>query len=133
MKFKFWLLATISALSLNVAAVISSGKTSQGRGFISGGIGEDERAQIDSLKNGYNLSLVTAMPSGEYLAAATVVIHNSKGRVLNTVMTGPWLLVDLAPGAYQVTAYFGGEKQAKLVTIPQTGRQTLHFYFSEEL
>jgi len=73
----------------------------------SGGVSEDERADLRRAASTYNLWLVTAMRGrGEYIANARVTIWREPSRVavLDKPLDGPWLLVDLPPGRYSVEA-----------------------------
>src|ERR1700694_936967 len=72
---------------------------------ISGGAGEDARQELLAKESEYNLKIITADKSGDYLAGVQVVIESAmKERVLDTTMDGPILLVKLTPGTYTIRA-----------------------------
>lgn len=86
--------------------------------FTSGGVGETERAELDDMSQAYNLRVVTARPTGEYLSAVNVDIRNGQGAsVLNTVTEGPWLLVRLPPGTYTVQATAGNQTRQTAIRV----------------
>jgi len=73
--------------------------------YISGGVGADEREAFAAKEREYNLKIVAADKSGDYLADVQVVIESArKERVLDTTMDGPILLAKLAPGTYTIRA-----------------------------
>jgi hypothetical protein len=46
-----------------------------------------------------------ASAGGHYLSSIQVVVTDDSGReIVNTTTAGPWLILDLAPGTYQVQA-----------------------------
>lgn len=86
--------------------------------FTSGGVGETERAQMDEASRAYNLRVVMARPTGEYLSGVRVNIHNAQGAaILSTVTEGPWLLVRLPPGTYTVQAATGDQTRQAAVRV----------------
>ncbi len=90
--------------------------------YVSGGVGESERAELDALSNQFNLRMLFAMQgSGEYLSAVRVNILDARGEtVLTAESRGPWFFAQLAPGDYTVEASVPGEARQQ----PQ--RQTAH-------
>lgn len=97
-------------------------RTDQGVRYISGGVGEGERTELNSLSDQFNLRLLFAMQgSGEYLSAVRVNILDKQGTsVLNVESKGPWLLAQLEPGDYIVEASATDQGQ------PLAHRQTAH-------
>lgn len=90
--------------------------------YVSGGVGEGERAALDAQSNQFNLRLLFAMQgSGEYLSAVRVNILDARGETILTAESkGPWFFAQLAPGDYTVEASVPGQAQQQ----PQ--RQTVH-------
>ena len=90
--------------------------------YVSGGVGEGERAELDALSNQFNLRLLFAMQgSGEYLSEIRVnIVDAGGGTVLSAESKGPWFFAQLAPGDYTVEASAPGQAQQQ----PQ--RQTAH-------
>jgi len=82
------------------------------------GTSEEERAQAEAKP--HSLRLVYAQPGGSYLGDVTTRIADSGGQVLvETTCEGPWLVVDLPGGSYEVTATYRGEEKTQRVTVEE--------------
>jgi hypothetical protein len=96
--------------------------------YLSGGAGADAREELLAKEKEYNLKIITAENSGDYLAGVTVVIESAKkGQVLDTTMEGPILLAKLAPGTYTIRATSDGQTLTRTVTIPAQGLRQVDF------
>ncbi len=101
--------------------------------YVSGGVGEGERAALDAQSNQFNLRLLFAMQgSGEYLSAVRVNILDARGEtVLTAESKGPWFFAQLAPGDYTVEASVPGQAQQQpqrqTVYIQGSGQTRLDF------
>jgi hypothetical protein len=96
--------------------------------YISGGVGTDSRDELLAKESEYNLKIVVAATSGDYLADVKIVIDSARNeRVLDATMEGPILLARLAPGTYTVRATSDAQTQAKTVTIASQGLRQLDF------
>ena len=127
-------LALVTALAAFPAASMNEGRTSQDRPFVSGGVDEAEIADIRTKQPFFALSLLTAAKgSGAYLAGVRVRILDGKGQsVVETEMDGPYLLVDLQPGKYQLEAVNEGETQKRALAIAEGRQQRLVIYFKSD-
>jgi hypothetical protein len=95
---------------------------------ISGGAGADAREELLAMEREYNLKIIAAENSGDYLANVKVVIESSrKALVLDTTMDGPILLAKLAPGTYTIKATSDGQTLTRTVTIPAQGLRQADF------
>jgi hypothetical protein len=100
--------------------------------FITGGIGEEEEAQLKSVSRDFNTQVLVTGQQGEYLSGAMVRVLNEQGaEVLATDGAGPYFFTQLPPGNYtvEVTAQQGGIKKSAL-HVPQTGTAKEHFRFT---
>lgn len=96
--------------------------------YVSGGVGTDSREDLQSKEAEYNLKIVAAATSGDYLADVQIVIAGSRnGPVLDATMEGPILLAKLSPGTYTVKATSDAQTQTKTVTIPTQGQRQIDF------
>ena len=96
--------------------------------YVSGGTGVDERQALLAKERDFNLKIVVAETSGDYLADVRVVIESAKKeRVLETKMEGPILLAKLVPGAYTIRATSYKRAQTKPVTITAEGLRRVDF------
>ena len=120
---------------LFVAAMVAASAWADERltAYISGGIGEEERAQFEASKDYFNLRLVfAARRSGEYLSAVRVRVADEAGvALLEDDSEGPFFYIRLAPGTYEVTCWYGDEAQTKRVRLGEKRAETLVLYWTE--
>ena len=96
--------------------------------YISGGVGADSREELLAKEKEYNLKIIAAEKSGDYLADVKLVIESArKERVLDTTMAGPILLAKLAPGTYTIRATSERQTLTQTVTIPAQGLRQVDF------
>jgi hypothetical protein len=96
--------------------------------YMSGGAGADAREELLAKEKEYNLKIIVAEKSGDYLAGVKVVIESArKMQVLDTTMEGPILLAKLAPGTYTIRATSDGQTLTRTVTIPAQGLRQVDF------
>ena len=125
------ILATALAASAAPATAMVRGTTDTGRNFVSGGIGSDEVATLNLERSHYALAILTAARgSGAFLADIHIRITDAHAAVvLDTVMDGPWLLVDLPAGRYDIQASLDNRVQRTNLTFGSSGHQQATFYF----
>ena len=87
--------------------------------YMTGGIGEEERQAMQSVKNDYNLSLVSADKSGAYVGDTQVVISDREGKELLNTESGPLFYAELPPGRYVVEGTSQGQTRQQNVTIAE--------------
>lgn len=99
--------------------------------FISGGVGDEDRATLRQVARDYNLHLQFAIQgSGEYLADVNVTLSDDKGKaLLDTISDGPLFFARVPSGRYKLTVAEGGKGQTRDVTIPATGIVSQSFYW----
>lgn len=82
-------------------------ETKTGLPYISGGVGVEEQAQMRKQSAAFNVKLVFALKSKEYIASVKVMIEDRNGNeLLNTVSEGPWFYIQLPPGVYRLKCTF---------------------------
>lgn len=102
----------------------------EGVRYMTGGVGEEERNQLLASAQDFNMKLVFAEKSGDYLADVNVAIADSTGRkVLEARADGPLMLAQLPPGNYRVTAMANGREQTRNASVARTGQRSLTFYW----
>lgn len=110
---------------LATAAVLLLTFTGEARAevpFVSGGASAEARQELLAQEQHYNLKIVAAEKSGDYMADVQVVIDSArKERVLETSMEGPILLAKLRPGTYTISATFEAKTLTRTVTVPAQG------------
>ena len=108
----------------------------QGIPYVSGGIGFEEREQLNAIGKNYNLKLVFAGKDGKWVSDINVEISDSSGKkVLNAASEGPWFFSKLPPGKYTVTVTMMEKmrkEMKKRVNIGKVQKQTtLYFHWDE--
>ena len=128
---KSTLLGTALVLtSFASSAAITEGRTVNDRSYISGGIGLEESERLKQMADKYSLQLIVSSRAGAYLADTRVVITGAAGqKVLDLPLDAPWLLVDLAPGAYKLVVAHAGHTQERNVTITPSKREQVSVQF----
>ena len=102
------------------SAGLVRGKTAAGWDYLSGGVTAGERVTMHAERRRYSLWVSTvARPSGAYLTDARLRIVDSKDKsmVLDRTMDGPWFMVNLPPGRYEVMGAYLGDRAARLQTL----------------
>lgn len=108
-------------------------RTASGVSYISGGIGTDSTDRLSSLASAYNLKLVFALNSGEYVSDVRVAIANAAGKtLLDATSEGPWLLTRLPPGNYRIVATFADHAVTRQVAVGATNLRTVDFRWVSE-
>lgn len=100
-------------------AALPEAQTQNGITYLSGGIGLNESEAMKAAAKDYTLMITCSVqPTGEYLADVKVNITDKSGSpVLETVIDGPMLLVQLAPGQYRISAESDGVTMNRTVDI----------------
>ncbi|HJV68443.1 hypothetical protein [Ideonella sp.] len=126
------LLALVAATATAFSAhALMRGTTADGSPFVEGGIGADETTALEAQRDQYSLWLITAVRvSGAYLAEVQLRITDERGRVLlERKMSGPWLLVNLPLGRYELQASYRGETLRRTATIHAGDHHQVIFHF----
>ena len=125
-------------VSLNsVAATTANGdgivQTPGGVSYVSGGVGLESIERLTALSGNFNLKLVFAMKSGDYLSNVKVAITDARGNTLvDTVSDGPWLLTKLPTGSYQIAASYAGATEKRSVAVSAGNLRTLDFRWATD-
>ena len=101
--------------------------------YVSGGVGTESIDQLESISSQFNLKLIFALKSGEYLSGVHIAISNAKGKsILDTTSEGPWFMTKLPVGHYQVVATSAGKVQKRQVDVDGTKLKTVDFRWGSE-
>jgi len=124
----------MSAFAASQAMAATQGQSPQGWAFLDGGIGQTETESMESERGKYSLWIMTAgRTSGAHLPDAEVTIMDSKGQpVFERRLEGPWLMIDLPLGRYEVRSRHGQESQTRITTIHPGDHHQIVFYFDVE-
>ncbi|MBK5966224.1 hypothetical protein CCR95_19580 [Thiocystis minor] len=106
--------------------------------YVSGGIGESERNELNALSSQFNLHLLFATQgSGEYLSAVRVnILDTQDAPVLTAESKGPWFYAQLPPGDYSIEVTPTGrrgqdETQRKTVHLDGSSQARFDFYWKK--
>ena len=107
--------------------------SAQGIAYVSGGVGAESIAKLQALVGDFNLKLVFALTAGDYLSGIRVVVTDKTGKMLlESTSEGPWFLLHLPIGDYQVGATFAGISMVRQVVVGAATRQTVDFRWATD-
>jgi len=118
-------LAAVSGVSASDDAVV---QTAGSVTYVSGGVGTESIDRLNALAADFNLKLVFALSSGEYVSGVRVAIADAKGTtVLEATSDGPWFLARLPNGNYQVVATHADKALKRPVSVGPGKIRTVDF------
>lgn len=127
--------ALIIFASMQVGALAQSAPqpaSQNGVSYVTGGVGEDEEALFRSAASRYNLRMTFTSKAGNYLSDVDVIITAKVGRPVLTVRTqGPFLFVQLPPGAYEIAAKAHQVAQTRKIVVASRGANELRFSWED--
>ncbi len=83
--------------------------------YLTGGIGDEEMAQLKAEENNYNVRIMMSATGGAYIGDVMVRVIDDKGAVVATSESaGPYFYIQLPAGTYvvEMTSRAGGIKKA---------------------
>ena len=108
-------------------------QTLGGVSFVSGGVGQDSIERISPLVSNFNLKMIFALNSGDYLSDVRVAIADTKGHIfLDTMSEGPWFLTKLPVGTYQITVTYSGHAIKREIVVGTAKLKTVDFRWATE-
>ena len=112
-----------SAPSATRSSYFVRDKTADGLAYVSGGVSIGDRQAMHAEQKKYSLWVATvAKPSGAYLADVKLKIVDAKSRrsVVERTLEGPWYMIALPPGRYDVQGTFRADGASADQTLSQT-------------
>ena len=131
------ILSALVALPLLLAGTLALAdpepQTQDGVGYVSGGVGKDERATLGTMRKDYNLAVLFARKSDRsFLSDIKVKVSDQSGKVvLEQTSNGPWLYVNLNAGKYKLSAEDDGEMVTRKVSVNEKHTTRLVVYFKK--
>ncbi|MEQ1775806.1 MAG: carboxypeptidase regulatory-like domain-containing protein [Burkholderiales bacterium] len=126
-------LLTIATLAPAAGADDAVMQTTGGVSYVSGGVGTDSIDRLSALSKDFNLKLVFALNSGDYVSGVGVAISDTAGKsLLNIMSDGPWLLTKLPAGNYQIVATFAGTAVTRRATVGAANLNTVDMRWASE-
>lgn len=100
--------------------------------YMSAGVGEDRTSPTPQGPTPWTLKMVFAeKQSRSYVSDVDVVITDAEGKEVVTAFSdGPWFLVGLPRGTYELQATYEGTTEKQSVTVADETMKTLYFLFS---
>ena len=96
--------------------------------YLSGGVGEEELEAIRASERNFNVKLLFAERDGAYLGGVEVLLINAAGdTVFEGQSLGPFLLLRLPGGSYEVRASANGEIRKGRLSVTAKGRHAAVF------
>lgn len=112
------LLAVVLSPVVSLRAEALSIQDFHGVKYVTGGVGQDERDYLKSVQQQFNLGLMFAASSGEFLSSVRIMVTDSRGNmVLDAVADGPYFYAALPSGSYTVTASVNQRSQQRRVNL----------------
>jgi hypothetical protein len=135
MKFNARLILSAACFTFSsmVFAQIPDTQYSQGISYISGGVGEGESEAILTESKQWPLLLELSQLEngrGVWIFGAKIKVLNTKNQVIfDAQADGPYMLINLTAGQYQIEASYQGSTQKKSVLIQGSGPQKLAIFW----
>src|SRR5690606_17768343 len=122
--------ATIVA---NAAASLPAEQQGQGVTYVTGGIGQDESAAFKAAMPTFPLVVEVYQHNGgnsEYSASSKMRLENLRsGQVFHATLEGPFALLRVEPGRYDVQIDLGGKVQHKKIEVKEDSSVHATFVF----
>jgi hypothetical protein len=94
--------------------------------IISGGVDLDEAERMKQAAGRYPLRVVFSVPGGNYAVPEQFTLMQGSQEMVKIASAGPWLLIDLPPGAYKLQARVEDRVFERAVTVNRRGN-TVHW------
>jgi hypothetical protein len=88
---------------------------------ISGGVDLDEAERMKQAAGRYPLRVVFSVPGGHYAVPEEFTVMQHGNAMVKIASAGPWLLIDLPPGAYTLQARVDDRLLERAVTVSRKG------------
>jgi hypothetical protein len=104
-----------------------------GISYVSGGVGTASSDRLNSLAKDFNVKLVFALKSGDYVSNVDVKIADASGKTLvDAKSEGPFFLTRLPAGSFKVGATFEGKTESRTIAVGAEKLRTIDFRWSGE-
>ncbi len=121
------------AQDLNSGDAASTPPTAPAIPMLSGGVGDEELAHMQSVEKQYNVKLLFTDTTGIFVSSVPLRIEDKKGDiVVDTVTKGPVFLITLPAGSYKAVAQLGTESKETKIIAQNKGLRTYQVHFSQQ-
>lgn len=101
--------------------------------YVTGGIGDDEKSQLETTQHNYNLCVMNADKAGHFSGDTRIVISDLQRNPLLDATTGPLFYANLPKGKYIVEGYSAGQTKKQTVNISNTKPTHIRFIWPEDM
>jgi hypothetical protein len=102
---------------------------SNGVMYASGGVGMNERMDMDAMAKDYNVKMMFVEAPKDYVSGVKVKIEDPSGKVLlETTSSGPWFFAKLPQGEYRIIATFHNHPEVKNLKVAGSA-ETVEFFW----
>ncbi len=127
------LLASAALVPVAYTADEEAVRSSGGISYVSGGVGAASTDRLSALAKDFNLKLVFALKSGDYVSGVDVTIADAAGKTLLKVKSeGPWFLTRLPAGNFKIAATLDGKTETRTVAVGAEKLRTVDFRWAGE-
>jgi len=122
------LLASAALVPVAYTADEEAVRSNGGISYVSGGVGAASTDRLSALAKDFNLKLVFALKSGDYVSGVDVTIADAAGKTLLKVKSeGPWFLTRLPAGNFKIAATLDGKTETRTVAVGAEKLRTVDF------
>ena len=127
------LLASAALVPVAYTADEEAVRSSGGISYVSGGVGAASTDRLSALAKDFNLKLVFALKSGDYVSGVDVTIADAAGKtLLKANSEGPWFLTRLPAGNFKIAATFDGKTESRTIAVGAEKLRTVDFRWAGE-
>jgi len=127
------LLASAALVPVAYTADEEAVRSSGGISYVSGGVGAASTDRLSALAKDFNLKLVFALKSGDYVSGVDVTIADAAGKtLLKANSEGPWFLTRLPAGNFKIAATLDGKTETRTVAVGAEKLRTVDFRWAGE-
>jgi hypothetical protein len=105
------------ALETTAEGPLSAVQVQNGVSYLNGGAGEQDVVNTKSRSSEFALQILFSGRGGEYGVAQSVTVRSGARDVITVPDAGPYLMMKLPPGRYEVEASFKGTVEKRTAVV----------------
>lgn len=94
--------------------------------YITGGVGDEERAELQQVKGDYNLHIMSASHDGAFVGDTHLTVRSKSGEVIFEADAGPLFFAKLPSGVYTIEATHNGSTKKQTVSLKGSKAAHIH-------
>ena len=123
-------LSALTALSISTASAdvnVPAVQEQNGISFVSGGVGEEEKAALKALEHSYNLRITSTDKAGRFSGDTRIRVSDMQKHELVDVTAGPFFYFNMPKGRYVVEGLNNNQTKQQTVVIAGGKLVSIHF------